>query len=114
MKLRRVLNVPGLDRRLFSVHSYCDIPGNGVNFTKDYMHFNFGNHVSKILCPGKDNPTAFPVKINKQKKTYKRITTDVIHDRLVRKISTILLASKHQLWDDVQATISGDGFCTDC
>ena len=43
-----------------------------------------------------------------------RVTTELLHDRLCALNAPLLLASKHELWKDTAAVLSGNGFCTDC
>ena len=127
--LPHVLLIPHLDRRLFSVPSFTSVNNNTVTFSHGKLELHYSGFTSDIGIPARIKTTALPalthhvdpisttnlVSTNSSPTLpIVRVPTEILHQRLGTHNAPILLASKHSLWSDTKATLSGDGFCTDC
>ena len=116
--LMRVLIVPGLDRRLFSVPTFTEYEGNSINFQNNGITVKMGN-VSMCVPTSKVGPLlAFHLSVaNNASKLPRRCGTnlEVLHQRLGhRAITTILAASNNKIWGDQYAIAGSDQYCTSC
>ena len=127
--LPRVLLIPHLERRLFSVPSFISVNNNTVTFSHGKLELHYSGFTSDIGIPARIKTTALPALTHHVEPISTtnlvlanssptlpivRVPTEILHQRLGTQNAPILLASKHSLWSDTKATLSGDGFCTNC
>ena len=100
LHLQKVLIVPDLDKRLFSVTPFNTIYGNKITFSIHGVLLQFPNGTTLTLPPPKLISTACVMKTSKPSK----VNINVLHDRLGhRSINGLLTASDHGVWSDVIA-----------
>jgi hypothetical protein len=127
VKLYNVLHVPGLTKRLFSVHEWNSCDGQVYHMTdrQRVEIYNGDNQVCAIVdlppCPGPTEGVsqlhAVRVRGEKRARTNKltRVSQSLLHRRLGhRSISSLLLPDRDVLWDDIQITPDRDEFCDKC
>lgn len=126
--LPHVLLIRHLDRRLFSVPRFTSVNNNTVTFSYGKLELYYSGFTSDISIPARIKTTSLPahtynvepisttnlVSTNRiPMSSFVRIPTEILHQWLGKQNAPILLASKHFLWSDMKAILSGDRFCTD-
>jgi transposase InsO family protein len=125
--LDNVMYVPGLTQRLFSITNFVN-NGNKASFERNALKLYFGDRsVPVTIQMMNGRVSAMPAKKNseanqandkslpRKSKPKKRVRTELLHKRLGhRYTTTILAASEHEVWADVEAQLTPDVDCVDC
>ena len=111
LHLQKVLIVPDLDKRLFSVTQFSTIYGNKITFSIHGVLLQFPTGTTLTLPPPKLVSTACVMRTSKPFK----VNINVLHDRLGhRSINGLLTASDHGVWADVVAQPDIINKCITC
>ena len=116
IRLTRVLWVPNLDRRLFSVEAFTNLAnGNAMTFIAGKIFVRLADGRRSEIMAKKITPSISAAVGQHNEQVRTAIDLDLLHDRLGhRNTSTILAASHHHLWLDVRAVATSETFCASC
>ena len=137
--LHRVLFVPGLNRRLFSIPAFCSNDAFTVHMSQRFIQLDFGDgatfttplssttdsahematsaadgtpvasEAAPELAPADDEP------VPSETRQLPRLALELAHDRLGhRALRSLMAASLHGAWDDYRLTSSHDDWCEGC
>ena len=111
LHLQKVLIVPDLDKRLFSVTQFSNVHGNKITFSIHGVLLQFPTGTTLTLPPPQLVSTACLIRTSKPSK----ININTLHNRLGhRSIHGILTASDHNVWADVVAQPDIINKCISC